>query len=111
MTEMTEQELALLAEHAGDNQPRLCVKAKRGIDAGKWWRRTPVWLCVMADELVMFAVSRRRYIASLPLSDCSESYYSPASGELIVEPEEQLEISRFAMSAKDALSVLKYLKV
>ena len=109
-TEMNDKERLLLAEAVGDMKPELCLKARVGLDAGRWWRLTPVWLCVVADQLVMLAVSRRRYIAQRDLSECRESYYYPATGELKIEPGEDLEFSSFAMSTRDALTVLKYLK-
>ena len=107
---MNEQEIALLSEEVGSVSPELSVKARRGIDAGRWWRRTPVWVNIYDDELVVLAVSRRRYIERVPLSECGDSTYCAATGELIIAPYEGLEVSRFAMSPRDALAVLSYLK-
>ena len=108
--EMNDLEKLLLTEAVGDAEPTLCIRARMGLDAGRWWRLTPVWLCVVADQLVMLAVSRRRYVAQRALSECRESFYYPATGELKIEPGEDLEFSSFSMSTRDALSVLKHLK-
>ena len=106
---MNPKEKQLLREQLGDAEPRLCVRSKARIDAGRWWRRTPVWLCVVADQLVMLAVARRRYIESVPLADCSGTRYSPATGELVVEPHEALQTNRFPLGPRDALRILNLL--
>ncbi len=107
---MNKQEKQLLREKLGtDAEPLLCVRSKAGIDAGRWWRRTPVWLCVVADQLVMLAVARRRYVESVAVADCSGTRYSPATGELVVEPAEALRINRFPLGARDALQILNLL--
>ena len=107
---MNKRELQLLQEEVGEAVPRHTVRTKAYIDAGRWWRKTSVWICVMADELVMLAVARRRYIAKVPIADCAASHYNHATGELVIEPEEGLRFSRFPLSPRDALGVLKFLK-
>jgi hypothetical protein len=106
---MNRFEQQLLREETGDAEPLLCVRSKARIDAGRWWRRTPVWLCVMADELCMLAVARRRYVARIPISECTASHYNHATGELVIEPGESLRFSRFPLSPLEALRILSYL--
>jgi len=60
----------------------------------------------MDDELVMLAIGRRRYVAHKPLADCRDSFYCHASGQLAIEPGEELTFSRFKMSPTQALTVL-----
>ena len=104
---MNQRERQLLHEELGDKaDPQLCVRSKARIDAGRWWFRTPVWLCVVADELVMLAVARRRYVAKVALVDCLESHYNHATGELVIAPGEALQFSSFPLSPRDALAVL-----
>lgn len=104
---MNELEKQLLRETVGDAEPRLTVRSKTLIDTGRWWRRSPMWLCVMADELMMLAVSRRRYVARLPLEGSEGSHYCHTSGELVVEPGEELRVNRFRVSPREALELLK----
>lgn len=106
---MNPKEKQLLQDTVGHAEPRLCVRSRARIDAGRWWRRTPVWLCVVADQLVMLAVARRRYIESIPIAECSDSHYNHANGELVVEPGEALQFSRFPLRPREALGVLKVL--
>jgi hypothetical protein len=106
---MTDQEEQLLAAEIGDAEVRLRICTDTRVDAGRWWRRTPVWLCLAGDDLVVLAVARRRYIGRVPIVDCSESAYCHGTGELLIGPTEDLRISRMAMSASDALTVLKEL--
>jgi hypothetical protein len=107
---MNELEQRLLREEIGDARPRLCIRSNTRIDAGLWWRRSPVWLCVAGDELILLAVARRRYVERIAIADCQASHYSHASGELVIEPGEALRISHLALSPRDALSVLDILK-
>lgn len=107
---MNELEQQLLHEETGSAEPRLVVCSTTRIDTGRWWRRTPLWLCVVADELVMLAVSRRRYVARLPLDACAGTHYCHTTGELVVEPGEELTYRRFRVTPREALSVLRVMK-
>ena len=107
---MNWREQQLLREEVGDVKPSLCIRSRARIDAGRWWRRTPVWLCVVANEIVMLAVARRRYFAKKPISECSDSHYNHATGELVIAPGEDLQLSRFPLSPRDALAILKFFK-
>lgn len=106
---MTDQEEQLLATEIGDAEVRLRICTDTRIDAGRWWRRTPVWLCLAGDDLIVLAVARRRYVERVPIADCGESIYSHGTGELLIAPIEDLRFSRLAMSPNDALTVLKEL--
>ena len=106
---MNRLEQQLLREETGDAEPRLCLRSRARIDAGRWWRRTPVWLCVMENELCMLAVARRRYVARIALSDCTASHYNHATGELVIVPGESLRFSRFPVSPREALRILSFL--
>jgi hypothetical protein len=99
-----EQQL-LLAE-TGTITPRLCIRSDTQVDTGRWWRHSPVWLCVTDDELIMLAVARRRFFARIALSDTHTSRYHHATGELVVEPGELLPLNRFKLTPQDALRIL-----
>lgn len=107
---MNQRERQLLREEIGTAEPEICIRSKARIDTGLWWWRTPMWLCVVADKLVMLAVARRRYIASKPLAECLQSHYNHATGEFVVDPGEDLQFSQFPMPPRDALQLLKYLR-
>ena len=107
---MNELEEKLLREETGGADPRLCIRTGTRIDAGRWWRRTPVWLCVVGDELILLAVARRRYFERVALADCQASHYSHATGELVVGPTERLRVHRLVLSPREALGVLDFLK-
>lgn len=106
---MNALESALLHELTGGAGPKLLMRTRTRIDAGCWWRRTPVWLCVTGDELVLFAVARRRYVGRVPLAACHASHYSHASGELVISPCESLRIKRLSLTPREALDVLDLL--
>jgi hypothetical protein len=107
---MNELELKLLHDETGGATPDLCIRTGTKIDAGKWWSRTPVWLCVVGRELILLAVARRRYFERVAIADCHASFYSHASGELMLTPAESLRFHRFSLSAADAIRVLEILK-
>jgi len=102
-------EQELLREQVGDNQPTLTIRSRAKIDAGRWWRKTPLWLCVVGDELVMLAVARRRYAEKIAIAECPDSHYNPATGELFIDPGENLRFSRFEMTPGEAIQILKIL--
>ena len=107
---MNLREQQLLREEVGDAEPRLFVLSRARVDAGRWWRRTPVWICVVGEELVMLAVARRRYIERVAISECEGTHYNHAAGELVIEPGEGLRMNRFRVSPRVALKILSMLK-
>jgi hypothetical protein len=106
---MNELESALLNELTGGAEPKLLLRTRTRIDCGRWWRRTPVWLCISGGELILFAVARRRYTERAPLSDCHTSYYAHTTGELVIDPNESLRIKRLCLTPREALNTLDFL--
>jgi hypothetical protein len=107
---MNDLEQALLRQEAGGVEPTFVLRSRSKIDAGRWWQGTPVWLCVMADELLMLSVSRRRYVERVALAACRDTHYCHATGQLVIEPGEELTFSRFKMSPREALKMLSVFK-
>lgn len=101
----------LLREETGGAEPRLRIRTGTRIDVGRWWRSNPVWLCIVGDELILLAVARRRYFERVSLADCRGSHYVHATGELVIEPTDQLRIKRLTLSPREALEVLDFLKL
>jgi hypothetical protein len=101
----------LLLEATGGAELLLCLKTQTRLDAGCWWRRAPVWLCVTKEAVILLAVARRRYVERVLVKTCSESTYCAATGNLILSPVEGLEVSRLALSPAEALQVLRLLGV
>jgi hypothetical protein len=107
---MNHHERQLLQEEIGNATPDLMIRSKARIDTGLWYWRSRMWLCVVGDELVMLATSRRRYIARKPLAECANSHYNHATGEFVIDPGEDLQFSQFSMPPRDALQLLNHLK-
>ena len=99
-------EQELLSDATGGGEPRLVVRSRTRIDTGRWWRPTPLWLCVMDRELVMLAVSRRRYVARRPLAADGGAHYCHTTGEFVIEPGEDLTFNRFRVTPREALALL-----
>lgn len=103
---MNPLEQQLLQSETGAAEPRLRVRSGTRVDTGRWWRRSPLWLCVTDDELILLAVARRRFFARIPLRDAHASRYHHATGELVIEPGEELPLNRFKLPPEDALPIL-----
>lgn len=101
-----ELEGLLWQEVAGGVEPRLRLRTGTRIDVGRWFRSNPVWLCVTASEVILLAVGRRRYAERVPISGCTASAYSHASGELVLSPAEGLRFKHLRMKPTEALKVL-----
>lgn len=107
---MNPTESALLKELTGGAEPKLLLRTRTRIDCGRWWRRTSVWLCITASELILFAVARRRYSERVALTDCQSSHYAHSSGELVIDPTESLRIRQLSLTPREALNTLDFLK-
>ena len=103
---MNPLEQQLLQSETGTAEPRLRVRTGTRVDTGRWWRRSPVWLCATEGELILLAVARRRLFARIPLRDAHASRYHHATGELVIEPGEELPLNRFKLPPEDALPIL-----
>lgn len=108
---MNELEQQLLTAEVGSTKPTLTMKTRGRVDAGKWWQRTPLWVCVVGDDLVILAVARRRFIARVPLAECRQSHYQPATGEFVIEPGEGLGFNRFQVSPREAIRLAEAIKL
>ncbi|MBI1337213.1 MAG: hypothetical protein GC164_09660 [Phycisphaera sp.] len=104
---MNTLERELLRGQVGEESPRLMLRTGTRVDAGSWLRGAPLWLCVMSDDLVLLAVSRRRYVQKIPLDHCRASRYCAMTGELILEPVDTLRYPRLALEPADALRALQ----
>jgi len=107
---MTAIERELLRSEIGEQSPRLTLRTGTRIDTGRWWRSTPVWLCITDDQLVLLAGSKRRYSERIDLADCRESRYCPLTGQLVIEPIERPRFGRLRLSPSRALQALRLIQ-
>lgn len=109
---MNELEQKLLEAELGvsPGNLRICIRSRMRIDAGRWWRTTPLWVGATGEDLVLFAVARRKYIERVPLVECHESRYCAESGRLVLAPVESLRFRRIAMRPSDALTILRLIR-
>ncbi|MFZ9935506.1 MAG: hypothetical protein ACO3JG_00450 [Luteolibacter sp.] len=107
---MNPLEQQLLKETAGEAPPRLILRTRTRIDTGRWWRASPLWLCIMPGEIILLAVGRRRHFERIPLAACRSSHYNAATGELVIAPADHLHFPRLAMTPTEALRVLKLIQ-
>jgi len=86
------------------------LRSDTRVDTGRWLGRSPLWLCVTDREIVLLAASKRRHAEGVPLADAGGSWYSHATGQLVIETEQALRFDHVAMSPTDALRVLKHIQ-
>lgn len=108
---MSPLEKMLLHEACGGREPRLLIRTRTRVDAGRWWRATPLWLAIDGEDLVLFAVARRKYLERVPLADCHASQYSHSSGYLMIAPTERLRINHVALTPGETLRVLDAMNI
>jgi hypothetical protein len=106
---MNPLESALLKELTGGAEPKFLLRTRTRIDCGRWWRKTPVWLCITSNELILFAVARRRYTERAQLADCLASHYAHTTGEIVIDPCESLRIKRLLLTPREALNTIDFL--
>jgi hypothetical protein len=106
---MNDLESALLDELTDGADPELLLRSRTRIDAGRWWRRNSVWICITKSELILFSVARRRYVERVPLADCRGSHYLAATGELVIESKDTLRIKHLMLTPREALKALNFL--
>jgi hypothetical protein len=106
---MNRLESALLDELTDGAKPELLLCSRTRIDAGRWWRGTPVWICITDSELILFAVARRHYVERVPLADCHSAHYLAATGELVIDSAQTLRMKHVKLTPREALSVLDFL--
>ena len=107
---MTERERTLLKAEIGDGSVRLMLRTGTRVDTGRWLRSSRLWLCVTDHDIVLLAASRRQYCQQVKLSDVAQSWYSHPTGNLVLEPGEDLQFRHIAMSPTDAVRVLKMIE-
>ncbi|MES2983325.1 MAG: hypothetical protein V4727_13510 [Verrucomicrobiota bacterium] len=106
---MNQLESALLDELTDGAEPKLLLRSRTRIDAGRWWRSTSVWICITGSELILFAVARRRYVERVPLTECHVCHYLAATGELVIESAEALRMKRVNLTPREAINVINFL--
>lgn len=103
---MNPLEKSLLMDACDGREPRLLVRTLTRVDAGRWWRSTPLWLGIDGDDLFLLAVARRKYLERVPIADCHQSRYCHSSGLLMISPSERLRINHISLSPGEAIRVL-----
>lgn len=103
-------EAQLLRDEAGGSEPRLTLRTQTRVDTGRWLKRSRLWLCVIDDDVVLLAASKRRYFEKITLADCRDSYYSHPTGQLVLEPLEAARYKQIQMSPTDALRFLELIQ-
>ena len=99
----------LLDTVAAGDKPQLCLESGTRVDAGGWLRRSPVWLCITADRVVVMVAGRRCQVASVPRAACGRSRYDHATGEVVLAPAAPLPFDRLAFPPREALQILHLL--
>ncbi len=98
-------------ETGRETDPELCLQSLTRVDAGSWFTKTPAWLCITGDRVVVIVAGRRHHVASMPRAACRGSRYDHATGEVVIEPGDALRFNRLAFPPREALRILQLLGV
>jgi len=101
---------AVLRETIGEIAPELLLRSCTRVDTGRWLGKSPIWLCVTASDVLLLAVSKRRYLQRMPLADCNGTEYCHTSGALLLQPSNQWRFNAIALPPTDALHVLRHIE-
>ena len=88
----------------------LLFRSMTRVDTGRWLRKSPVWLCITPDEVLLIAASKRRYVQRMPLKDCRASEYCHTSGALLLAPSDAWRFNTVQLAPDKALNVLKHIQ-
>lgn len=76
------------------------------IDVGKWYRRQRVCVCVLPDELLLFAAGPRPLTERIALADLHDSRYNHVTGEVVLAPADGLGVDRLKVPPLEGLELL-----
>jgi hypothetical protein len=102
--------LARIHETAEDPTPAgasFSLRTRSRVDVGSWFRKKPVWACILKDSLLLMATGKKPYQESIPLCELRESLYNHVTGEIVLAPFEGDKVSGLRMSPLDAARFLK----
>lgn len=99
---------ALFLKETGVTRPRLALRTDMKVDTGGWLRgrKTRVWLFVTNRQIVIVAADKRRFVQKIDISQCSDSFYSHATGQLVLEPIKDVPYKHIRLTPIDANRVL-----
>lgn len=105
---MSAPERELLMRAAKGQEPVLASCSDTYIDTGRWWRTTPVWVCVTKDKVVLLAAGKRQYVEGFDRTECRDSYYCHIVGGIVLvnKGNSQPRFGHLRMSPLDGLRVL-----
>lgn len=103
---LNQSERELLHEQLQGRTPRLLLRTATRVDTGLWWMRTRLWLCVLEDELMLFAAARRRYCQRVPLVQCAGIRYCHTAGALALGVGDRLRFAYLSVTPIQALQVI-----
>ena len=103
---MSKRERALSDEVLGAEEVFFLVKTGTRADVGRWYRRSRVWACALARELVLFACGRNPYAERIPFAELRGSVYNPVTGELALAPAGSARLRNLRMTPLDGYQML-----
>lgn len=99
-------ERRLLDGLLGDEDVFAVLPTGTKIDVGKWYRRHRVCVCVLADEIILFAPGPRPLTERIALADLRDSRYNHVTGEVVLAPADGLGVDRLKVPPLEGLEML-----
>ena len=84
-------------------------RTRTRVDVGQWFGKVAVWISILENEMILFAVGRRPFAERIAFDELSESQYNHVTGEVVLAPNEASAIKSLKLPPLAALDVLAYL--
>jgi len=105
--DLTDAERELMHQQIGQEEPEHLLRTRTRVDVGMWFRNGRIWVCRMADSLVLFAHGRRSWRTRIPHTGLLRSRYNHVTGELLLAPRAERRVDSLRMPPLEGLAVLK----
>jgi hypothetical protein len=104
---LTEKEACVMRDAIGSDDQDALWRTRTRVDVGMWYRKGRVWVCPLADELLLFAEGPRPWVEHIAYSHVRESRYNHVTAEIALAPETDLPLSSLRVRPLEALPLIR----
>ena len=108
--DLTEKEAFVMRGAIGSDEKDALWRTRTRVDVGMWYRKGRVWVCPLAEELLLFAEGPRPWIERIAYSDIRESRYNHVTAEIALAPEPDLPLSTLRVRPLEALALMRHFR-
>lgn len=106
LAQMRAAERRIYDEICGKDQVFLVLRSPTKVDVGSFLRKSRVWLCAAASDLVLFAAGHKPLLLRIPYAHLQQSLYNQVTGELVLAPDRKYPLSHVELSPVQGYQLL-----